>query len=124
METYREFWHNTLDAFESNPELATPMAINLAVLRDLIRSKRGVKEATELLEQGIAEIYPNTDFNLACVKLFRRYISKRSLLPKDDPIMILQNLEETDRERRLRRKKTVKATKKKSTLKLVKKNAA
>jgi hypothetical protein len=95
MQNEDEFWHDTLSAFETRPDLATPMAQNLAALRDMLaEGDEGIRDATEILNDGIREIYPHTDFSQACMKLYDRYISKEGLLPKADPILIIENLEE------------------------------
>jgi hypothetical protein len=118
-----EFWNNTLSlAFEKQPSLATALAQHFDELRDKLAEGK-VQEVIEILNDGITEIYPYTDFHQACFKLYRRYISKQGLLPAHDPLTVEKDLEEADRKReaKLKRKKPVKAKKKrKPMLKIVK----
>lgn len=119
-----DFWNNTLAlAFEKQPGLATAMAHHLAQLRDKLKGENGVKEAVQILKCGITELWPYTDFNHACIKLYHRFLSKDGLLPQHDPLMIVPDLEKAEREHKARpkRKRIVRATRKrKPTLKLVK----
>jgi hypothetical protein len=121
-----QFWINTLAlAFEKQPELATVMAQHLAELQEKLAEGQ-VEEAIGILNDGIIEIWPYTDFNRASLSLFYRYISKQGLSHNLDPLSIVKDLEEKRRERRAKpqRKKSIKAAKKKRPVLREVKNAA